>query len=72
MKIEVGKTYYVGGPLSPTSLDIVKVDAVADQDRFIGREIGQWRPEIFKQCFVIAEFTLRKPTIWERIFGGGK
>jgi len=69
VKIEVGKTYYVGVPLS-NHLEIVKVDAIVDQDRFIGREVGQWRPYIWKQANVIAEFTLRKPTVLERIFGG--
>ena len=70
MKIEVGKTYYVGNPSMSTSLDIVKVDAVTESGDIIGREVYHWRPQIIKPAHIIAEFTLRKPGILERIFGG--
>ena len=70
MKIEVGKTYYVGNPLISPSLDIIGVDAITESGDIIGREINHWRPMIIKPDRIVAEFTLKKPKLWERIFGG--
>jgi hypothetical protein len=69
---EVGKAYYVGNPEISSSLDILKVDAITESGDVIGREVDHWRPQLIKRDRIIAEFTLKKPSIWKRMLGEGE